>query len=131
MGLSVSYPDDREEQQQQFAPRRNSFRRRNGGAPTANGNAQQLRAKRPESSKKKFEPTIVEAPARFQNAEPAASKRRAPTVVNAPIETRQDNYQAASNAYAGYDAGTYDEGHLKFEQGVQNQASSYNSDYVI
>lgn len=130
----MSYPAEQDEIVK-LAPRRNTFRRRNGGANVrSNPQAQELKSlKRPEEPlKKKFAPSVVPAPARFLQIDPAASKRRTPTYVEAPVDERQDNYQlAASNSYEGYGANTYDDAHLKFEQGVQSQANSYNSDHVI
>lgn len=120
-GLSVCYPAEADEEPKFQRP---TFRRRNGGV------AQYRR-----------QPTLPEYQPKRQYAEEAPvprldkPKRRntapAPAALPyvAPAENR-DNAGAASNAYSGYEAGSYDESHLKFEQGVQNQANSYNSDQV-
>ena len=88
-----------------------------------NRNRQVKPAARPQ--KQRYTPEET-APSAFQEryASPVSPKRKA-----SPVEARESirnepDYESAASG------GSYDEGAAKFEQGVQNSASSYNSDQV-
>lgn len=122
VGLVASYPADADEEPRFQRP---ALRRRNGVAgrrPAALPDYQPAKRQYQDAPVPRAAP--VDKPKR-RNTAPAP----AALPYSRPAENR-DNVGAASNAYGGYEAGTYDESNLKFEQGVQNQASSYNSDQV-
>ena len=135
VGLSVSYPAKPNERNlrrknQVVAPQ--PFRSRQSERISDLSDFQQERPNKI-SQYQPLGPQAYTAQERFANPSPQQQKRKAPVQqVKPPTETR--DYEAApSNAYGGggYEAGSYDEGHLKFEQGVQSHANSYNSDQVL
>lgn len=137
VGLSVSFPA---ESSGSFPERRN-LRRKNAVTAAQPFRNRQSEPLQPEylSAKPKqtseYTPLGPDAQDRESSpqqnfARPGFQQKRKPI---SPIRPVAEKYVAeASNAYdnSGYDAGTYDDGHLKFEQGVQNNAASYNSDQV-
>lgn len=127
----MSYPAQQDES---TAERRNIRRRNQAIAPTPirrRQSEQVLPEYLPSRPKKLASQLAREAdvPSEAQErypSKPIVPKRKTPAQVAEPSETRE--YVAeASDAYPS----GYDESHLKFEQGVQNNANSYNSDQVL
>lgn len=136
VGLSVSYPAQPNERNQR---RRNQvsapqpFRSRQSERISDLPDYQPSRPKKI-SQYQPLGPQAFTAQERYANPAPQQQKRKAPVQQLKPATENVRDYEAApSNAYGGggYEAGSYDEGHLKFEQGVQNHANSYNSDQVL
>lgn len=129
----MSYPA----QEDEYLVGRRNIRRRNQVSPPAPLRRRQsepsLPVYQPSSRPKKAnvqylpESALPSVPQERYAVKPSAPKRKAP-VQQAAEPTEEREYVAeASDVYAG----SYDDSHLKFEQGVQNNANSYNSDQVL
>lgn len=133
VGLSVCYPAQ---------PNEGPFERRNlrkknvVSGPREDFRSRQSEPLQPEylTSKPKktsqytpLGPSVLDRESSTQESfvRPVLTQKRKPS---SPVRPAAEKYVAeASNTYG--DSG-YDESHLKFEQGVQNSAASYNSDQV-
>lgn len=138
MGLSVSFPAE----SSGSLPERRNLRRKNAVAaaqPFRRRQSEPLQSEYLSAKPKKTSeytplgPSVQERVSSPQEnfARPGFQQKRKAV---SPVRPVAEKYVAeASNAYdnSGYEAGSYDEGNLKFEQGVQNNAASYNSDQVL